>query len=197
MNTTVALHYFDFFIKREEKPDASQMTPLTTRVVLSGIHHFLRNTNRSNIGVAFPQWRDAAGAGSLPEVGKTVRVISEDATALFEMRGHAWFTCQILTGDIAVSKIKEVPAGVSHVCYVRNREAEMAARDLKRATGKPVNILSINRQSDDPAARLRFMTPTKTVNMLVKKVPVADRLQGEFSSYGLCCKEMMVSVPDF
>jgi len=197
MSTSRELYYFDFFIKREEEPEAGQLPTLVTRIVLSGIHHFLRNTNRANIGVAFPGWVESKGVGHMPEVGKIVRVISEDADALFEMRGNAWFTCQILAGDIAVSKIKPVPATASHVCYVRNREAEMAARDLKRATGKPVNALAINRQSDDPAARLRFLTPAKTVNMMVKKVPVDQRIEGDFSSYGLCCKELMVSVPEF
>jgi len=57
--------------------------------------------------------------------------------------------------------------------------------------------LDINRQSDDPAARVRFMTANKTVNMLVKKVPVSGPMEGQFSSYGFCCKELMVSVPEF
>lgn len=197
MTTPRQLHYLDFFIKREDPSDSDQLGSLTTRIVLSGIHHFLRNTSRDNIGVAFPGWKDSKGVGHLPSIGKTVRVISEDADALFEMRGHAWFTCQILAGDVAVSKIKPVPEGATHVCYVRNREAEMAARDLKRVTGENVNILAINRQSDDPAARFRFMTPNKTVNMLVKKVPVSQPIEGKFSSYGLCCKETMVSVPEF
>jgi len=197
MSTPRPLYYFDFFIKREEPQDRGQLAPLTTRIVMSGIHHFLRNTNRANVGISFPSWVDSKGAGHLPELGSTVRVICDDQDALFEMRGNPWFTCQILAGDIAVSKIKPVPEHATHVCYVRNRESEMAARDLKRLTDKPVNILDINRQSDDPAARVRFMTANKTVNMLVKKVPVSGPMEGQFSSYGFCCKELMVSVPEF
>lgn len=190
-------YFFDFHIKRDDPKESGQLPALTTRIVLSGIHNFLRSEQKANVGVAFPKWQQGVPGKSIPEIGKTVRVISDDHETLYAMRGNAWFTCQILAGDISVSSISLVPEGAEQVCYVRNREAEMAARELRELTGKPVNILDLNSKSDDPAARLRFMTAQKTVNMLIKRVPVSSALPGDFSSYGLCCKEKMVSVPEF
>lgn len=191
------MYYVDFYIKRETEKSAGQQPSVTTMILLSGVHHVLRSEGHRDIGVAFPKWVVPSESGKIPEIGNVVRVIGPDEQVLFQLRGNPWFTCQILAGDVAVSKVLAVPQDAGHICYVRNREAEMAKQELERLTGKPVNVLDINRLSDDPAARLRIMTIAKPVNMLIKRVPIAERIEGCFNSYGLCSKENMASVPDF
>lgn len=189
--STTDRFYFDLFIKN---PDVNTQRTLTA----SSIHWFLRSQALSNVGISFPEFQDHKGAGSLPDLGNVFRLVSTDQDALFKLRGSESITYQVLSGAIAVSKISSVPVDATEVCFVRNRESEMAARDLRRATGrKDIREYDINRNSDDPAVILKVLTIKKPVYLFLKRAPVDQQCIGEFSSYGFGCKENMVSVPWF
>lgn len=183
--------YFDIFIKN---PDVKTQRTLTT----SAIHWFVRNRALSNIGISFPEFKEHQGAGTMPDLGSVVRLVSVDREALYGLRGGDSITYQVISGAIAVSKIKPVPATATEVCFVRNRETEMAARRLRKLTGRnDIREYDLNRNSDDPAAIQKVITARKSVYIFLKRVETPAVQEGVFNSYGFCCQENMVSVPWF
>ena len=150
------------------------------------------NTNGSNVGVAFPQYRYEKGEVS--QLGKKLRLIANHEESLRQIDILKWL--HRLTDYIHATSIKPVPDSVDqYVCYSRARvktnKEHLARRKAKRQGIKLEKALDYynsfeERHSDLPYVQIRSQNTGQQFRLLIEEIPAKTAEQcGEFSCYGL------------
>jgi CRISPR-associated endoribonuclease Cas6/Csy4 subtype I-F len=186
--------YLDFYIKNQRE------RVKFSNSILSGVHHHLRGRALDNVGVSFPEFGKSFTDETVPFTGNVIRLISSNEVALFTLRGSEYFTSHILNGDVAVSQVKPVPEHASEVFFVRHRQPEYEARQLKLLcpdNSKDITPYKVNKASLTPSGMIKIFTIQKPLHMFVKMMDAPERIDGTFNSYGLCTMDKQVSVPWF
>ncbi|EJG1729519.1 type I-F CRISPR-associated endoribonuclease Cas6/Csy4 [Vibrio parahaemolyticus] len=173
---------------------------------ISQMHLFMVHNRQvmNKIGVSFPDWSDVT-------VGQTIAFVAEDKKVMIALSFQPYFSLMVNEGLFEISSVCEVPGTAIDVRFTRNQtigksflgsKKRRIKRSMQRSElfGVGTSLLATNEERViDSFHRIPVSSGSSGQDFIlfVQKEFVSERVEANFSSYGLATnQEKKGTVPE-